>query len=440
MEGQKELEKILLSAILFDNRILEKHFLESNITSDFFYFEANKYIYANMLVLNFQSLKVDVQTLLQYGIKTNTLEKMGGVEELTSLDNFQPSDNIEFYLKEFSGRFVKRRASEILKQFLSDNAEKETLTFNEISALKDNLDVLQFLENSQKEILDAKKLSEMFFNQLDEAKTKSDGYKSSLQIFDNATNGFHAGELYILGARPSIGKTSLALSMAANMAKTMRVGFISLETPAITIAQKLYSMNTNIALKKIRNGFLSESDYIELNGKKKEVENSGFYLVDTANININQVNVYLQKLKKGFGCDVVFIDYIGLVDAGLRTMPVYERQSIVSKSLKAYARQLDMAICALCQLSRGVEGSEKIPSLADLRGSGSIEQDADVVMFLHGNRYSSFEESTIQRKLIIAKNRNGECLQGDVDFDKTTTLYKNHDRKQEAGLFEGEAQ
>lgn len=435
MEGQKELEKLLLSAILFDNRILEKHFLESNITSDFFYFEHNKYIYANMLVLNFQSLKVDVQTLLQYGIKTNTLEKMGGIEMLTQLDDFQPSDNIEFHLKEFSERFLKRKATEMLRQFLSDNEQKETLTFSEISSLKDNLDILQFLENSQKEIIDAKRLSEMFFQKLDESKTKADGFKSDLQIFDNATNGFHAGELYILGARPSIGKTSLALSMAANLSKTQRVGFISLETPAITIAQKLYAMGSKITLRNIRNGFLSDADINTLNKQRGEIEKTGFYLVDTANANINQINVYLQKLKKGFGCDVVFIDYIGLVDAGLRTMPVYERQSIVSKSLKAYARQLDIAVCALCQLSRGVEGSEKIPSLADLRGSGSIEQDADVVMFLHGNRYSSFEESTIQRKLIIAKNRNGECLQGDIDFDKSTTLYHNHERKQEEGLF-----
>lgn len=427
-----ELESVVLGSILHDENTIDTHFLERHITYDFFQDKESQMCYSVLLNMHYQNIKIEPMSVIQFASSNNILDAIGGAGKIIELSENFAIGNLDFYLDQLTGIFIKHEVQKVLLTSKSDFDDKEILTVDDVSALISKLEIYTELQNSTQYL----SMSEIFnslkknYDEIKENK-KDLGVFSEFDTFDKATNGFQKGELYILGARPSIGKTSMALSMAMNTAKKAPTAFISLETPAETISQKIASLLSDIPFYQIRNGFLSDEKYSELfEFRKSDFENRGFFLIDKSNINIQELKGILRHLKIVFNIRVVFVDYIGLVDAGERTMPVYEKQSIVSKSLKSYARELEISICALCQVSRDSEKNEKPPTLANLRGSGSIEQDADVVMFLHGNRVIPKDTEVAERAFYISKNRNGECRQDKIDFVKATTKYKNHEGEQ----------
>ena len=260
------------------------------------------------------------------------------------------------------------------------------------------------------------------------------GIPSGITMLDSMTSGFQNSEMIIVGARPSMGKTALALSMMQHIAidKKIPCGFFSLEMAADQIGQRLLSQVARIPGTKLRSGMLKTEDFQKLQDAASLCYDSPLYIVDTPNMKLLDLRAMARRMRANQKVEIIFIDYIGLITSENEDAPVYEQQSAISKSLKSLARELCIPIVVLRQVSRNAEGNE--PNLAELRGSGSIEQDADVVMFIHGerNRQKDGEEyNPVQdRKLIVAKQRNGPIGDVDVLFISSYTKFENKSKQE----------
>jgi len=252
------------------------------------------------------------------------------------------------------------------------------------------------------------------------------GIPSGIARLDTMTNGFQNSELIIIGARPSIGKTAFALSMMQTIAveKHIPCGFFSLEMSYQSIGQRLLSQVARIPGGKIRSGTLSLADFKKLQDGASLCYQAPLYICDTPNMQLLELRSMARRMKANYDVKVIFIDYIGLISTDDPKAKVFESVSEISKSLKALARELNIPIIALCQVARDAEGQE--PNLAQLRGSGSIEQDADVVLFLHRDRLDKTDDTTVQEaKCIVAKQRNGACGNVDMIYFPSLTRFEN---------------
>ena len=243
------------------------------------------------------------------------------------------------------------------------------------------------------------------------SKNQFTGVPTGFAKLDTYTSGFQNSELIIIGARPSIGKTALALSIIQNIACEKRIpcGFFSLEMPYESIGMRLLAQEARVPMQKIRSGMLKIEDVKKIQDAAGRWFEAPLYTVDTPNMKLIDLRAVARRMVKNQEVKIIFIDYIGLISTEDPTAPVFEQVSLISKSLKALARELQIPIVALCQVARDAEGQE--PNLAQLRGSGSIEQDADVVMFLHRDRLKD-EVVAQDAKIILAKQRNGAT--GDI--------------------------
>ena len=257
----------------------------------------------------------------------------------------------------------------------------------------------------------------------------SDNVETGLDLLDKFTNGgFQKSDYIIVAARPSVGKTAFAVSLIRNMIrKGKRVAFFSLEMPATQIITRLLSCTSRVDLSKLFTGNLTDTDVSHITSAAEKIYQSELYLVDEPNMKLSDLRSRARMLMREKGIDVLFIDYIGLIESGLdpRT-PRHEQVGYVSKALKQLARELHVPVVVLCQVSRDTADQE--PQLNNLRDSGSIEQDADLVMFIHRKTNltdlsdedkaklqtdSSGKQRVQSSKLLVAKNRNG----------KTGTIY-----------------
>ena len=255
-------------------------------------------------------------------------------------------------------------------------------------------------------------------------KNQFTGIPTGFAKLDTMTSGFQKSELIIVGARPSIGKTALALSMMQHIALEEKIpcGFFSLEMPYESIGMRILSQEARVNMTRMRSGMLKLEDVKKIQDAAGRWFNAPLYTVDTPNMRLLDLKAMARRLVVNHKVKIIFIDYIGLIGTENSNAPVYEQMSEVSKSLKALARELEIPIVALCQVARDAEGQE--PSLSQLRGSGSIEQDADVVMFLHRERLK--EETNIQEaKIILAKQRNGPTGDIKIMFIPSYSKFEN---------------
>ena len=429
-----ELEKVIIGSIIQKESLLDSHFLEKHIDAYMFSDPRNQLIYANCVNMHYVAgIQINTISLVQYLATSNQLEPCGGAAYLAELEGDGFPSNIDFYISQLQEVFLRKETVKKLRQAIEQFEGLNKVTVDDVSKLVSDFSQLTEIAETTK-ISDIARLYKLAKDEVDKAmKDKNPtGILSGFDIFDSVTDGFQKGELSILAARPSIGKTSLALSMCMNIAKAHPVAFISLETPEKMIAFKITGLLTDSAIFQLRKGFVTESKYSDIFGSKaNEFQSRNFFLVDKTRVDVLELKSIIRRLVLQYGIEIVFVDYIGLVDAGTPTMPVYEKQSIVSRTLKEIAREFNIALCALCQVSRGAEGQNKPPLLSDLRGSGSIEQDADLVMFIHGNRIIPKDERSATRELIIAKNRNCECTLGKINFIKASAKYANLENKSE---------
>ncbi|MBO7094147.1 MAG: replicative DNA helicase, partial [Spirochaetia bacterium] len=373
-----EAEKATLGAILMNSDSLLT--VSKILRPDDFYKNANKKIYQAMLNLDQQnSSNVDILTVIQELKRIGELEAAGGAAYVSSLTSEVPTTaNVEYYA-----------------QIVQDNSVRRSLiqTSNEIiaGAFDDTVATGTMLESAERKIFDItekhhssdyKSVSSLVSPAFDLIQyrmgTKADctGIPSGYSDLDSLTNGFQNSELIVIGARPSKGKTALALSMAANMAGRYkkRVGFFSLETDGMALMQRLLAGEAHVNSHRIQSGFLSDREFTKLGVAGDVIYESPMFICDTPNMRLIDLRTEARKLRAKEKIEIIFIDYIGLISSDNKDLPRHEQVAEISRSLKQLARELKIPVIVLAQVKREVK--EDKPSLSDLRESGSIEQDA----------------------------------------------------------------
>lgn len=422
-----EAEQAVLGALLLNWNAMAE--VVSNLRPDRFYSKQNEIIYEALVKLYSKSATGDTISLINELTVEGKLEQAGGAAYIASLTDTVPSSaNISYYADIVLDRAARRdlinisaelKASsfDLQKQsdVLLDDAEQKIFSLaekNETTKIYTSQDIMY----KEIELIEARYKSKNQFT----------GVPTGFAKLDTYTSGFQNSELIIIGARPSIGKTALALSMIQNIACEKRIpcGFFSLEMPYESIGMRLLAQEARVPMQKIRSGMLKVDDVKKIQDAAGRWFEAPLFTVDTPNMKLLDLRAVARRMVKNQKVKIIFIDYIGLIATEDPTAPVFEQVSLISKSLKALARELSIPIVALCQVARDAEGQE--PNLAQLRGSGSIEQDADVVMFLHRDRIKDGDSIAAQEaKIILAKQRNGACGDIPIMFLPTFSKFEN---------------
>ncbi len=432
-----EAEKALLGAILIakDKSIVIDE-VNQIIKSTDFYRKANQVIYLTILDLFNTRKDIDSITLTEKLTNTNQLEAVGGIAYITDLSNCVPSAvNIKSYANIVRENAIKRElinaGQKIIQQareadgdvdinLVLDNAEKDIL---EIAKTANNTDRIvepaEYIMNAFTEI-------EKRYNSSQDGKLF--GLDTGFSELNRMTGGLQKSDLIILGARPSMGKTAFALNILANLArKNVPVAIFSLEMSSEQLTNRLFSLYGLIDSNSIRLGKLDGNELERLTLTSTILSGKPLYIDDTADLNMSKLRTKARKLKREKDIKLLVIDYLQLMQGSSRKIDRQQEISEISRSLKLLARELDITIIALSQLSRAVESrQDKRPMLSDIRESGAIEQDADIVMFLYRDEY--YNANTNDKgltELIIAKHRNGAIGTVNLKFSKQFCLFEN---------------
>lgn len=426
-----EAEQATLGAMLIDWEAVST--VTQFLRPENFYSPQNQKIFSAILDLfNKGNSRADLITLTNELRSKGELEQAGGPGYLVTLTNAVPtSANVEYYAKIVLEQSVRRDLIKISNKIIAQ-AYDASLTSRGV------------LEEAQKLIFDLtdtnhsytwKIAKDVVCDTLDAinlrfgSNASFTGVPSGFSDLDNMTSGFQASELIIIGARPSMGKTAIALSMVETIAiKNKRpTAFFSLEMSGMQLMQRLLSSQSHISSEKIRSGLLKTSDFQNLATAAENIYDAPLYIIDTPNMKLLDLRAIARRLRAQANIEIIFIDYITLITSENTLIPRHEQIAEISRSLKSLARELNIPIVALSQVRRDSEG--KAPTLADLRESGSIEQDADVVMFLHRERLPSVKDGkpvdSIDTQLIVAKQRNGPTGIVNIVFLPAYTKFEN---------------
>lgn len=424
-------EKATLGALLLDWSSINE--VVQYLRKDNFYSQQNQLIYESLLNLFSKGTRGDLLTLIDDLTKSGNMEKAGGTAYITSLtDSVPTSANVDYYAKIVLDQSTRRNLIKISSEIKADSYDET----------KESRSILEEVEQKVFKLTDTNQTTKVMgmdeiipktINIIDarfKNKNAFSGIASGITKLDSMTSGFQKSEMIIVGARPSMGKTALAMSMMENIAinKKIPCGFFSLEMSADQIGQRLLSQVARIQGTKLKSGLLKFEDFKKLQDAAGECFNAPLYIVDTPNMKLLDLRAMARRMRVNQKVEIIFIDYIGLITPENTEAPLHEQQSMISKSLKSLARELEIPIVVLCQVARSAEGNE--PGLAELRGSGSIEQDADMVMFIHGDRSRNKETNegynpVQDRTLIVAKQRNGPIGDVKVRFFSNYTKFEN---------------
>ena len=381
-----------------------------------------------MVELDTEGKQGDIISLKEKLREKGELEAAGGAAYISELtDKVPTSANVEYYAQIVKDQAIRRSliksAAKIVADSHNDTIDSRSVleeAQKEIFDLTDNTASQNFKTTQElvSEVLD--KISRLYKN-----KTSLTGIESGFTDLDQMTAGFQPSEMIILGARPSIGKTAMALSMLQHIvvAKKIPAAFFSLEMSDVQVMQRLLVQESRIHSDKIRTGFFSIADFSKLQDAAAKLYDAPLYIVDTPNMKLLDLRSVARRLKSLHDIKIIFIDYITLIGSENTSIPRHEQVAEISRSLKSLARELDIPIVVLSQVARSTEG--KAPTLAELRESGSIEQDADVVMFLHRERTAESKDATIPTELHIAKQRNGPTGIVNITFIPHFTKFEN---------------
>ena len=411
-----EAEQAVLGAILMDWTAMAE--VVSKLSADRFYSLQNQLVYDALIRLYTKGVRGDTLSLVDELTIQGKLEQAGGAGYIASLTEMVPSAaNIEHYsnivLDCATRRELIKIAGELKTMAFERNQEDSKAILDtaeqKIFSLSQKNETTKIWDIKDIVIEDIKIIDARYKN-----KTEFTGVPSGFSKLDMMTSGFQKSELIIIGARPSIGKTALALSMMQHIAleRNIPCGFFSLEMPYESIGMRLLSMSSHVDMGRMRSGMLQRQDFNKIQDAAGRWYSAPLYTVDTPNMRLLDLRAMARRMVANHKVQIIFIDYIGLITTENPNAAVFEQVSEISKSLKALARELEIPIVALCQVSRDAEGNE--PNLAQLRGSGSIEQDADVVMFIHRERKRDDQSAVQEAKIILAKQRNGPT--GDIDI------------------------
>lgn len=429
-----EAEQAVLGAVLLDPDSVPV--ILRYLRAEDFYVNANRDIFAAVISLYEKGQKADLITLTDELRSLGTLEHAGGPGYVAGLTTVTPSSaNVEYYARIVQETSVRRNLIKLSAEVNAkarDEATETGLVLDEAQARI--FDITQNRQSvSYKSVKDLLPETIKTIEKLFKNKNAFTGVPSGLGDLDSMTSGFQDSELIIIGARPSVGKTALALSMASHIAVKERIScaFFSLEMADMAIMQRLISSEARIASNKIRTGLIKPSDFSALMEAAGRIYEAPLYLIDMPNMKLLDLRTMVRRLKAEKDIKIVFIDYLTLITHENAELPRWEQISSISRSLKALARELRIPVVALSQLKREAEGKQ--PSLSDLRESGSIEQDADVILFLHRDRENTKtkeeQSSMIETELIVAKQRNGPVGKTSIAFLPSLTRFESIDRR-----------
>ncbi len=430
-----EAEQSVLGACFLSKYALQKAC--ENLTPDSFYDEKNGKIFAAMIALVDEKTPIDITTVTGYLKKNNQLTEIGGVEYLTEVLNFVPTaSNIDYYIKNVEDASILRKLIETATDIASEGYRTDE-TVNEIldNSEKKILNIVKNRKSSEfrsiKEILQK---TQSDLERLSEHKGEVTGLATGWYDIDKLTTGLHPNELIIIAARPAMGKTVFALNLATHAAMTQdkSVALFNLEMSAEQLAMRIISSLGQVDGFKLRTGNLMNPDWKRINEAVSQLSNTNLVMDDTPGITIGEIRAKCRRLASSEkGLALVVIDYLQLISGG-KNYGANRQQEVsdISRSLKTLAMELQVPVIALSQLSRSVESREdKRPIMSDLRESGSIEQDADIVAFLYRDDYykkeARNEDNTSIVELIIGKHRNGPTATVELLFKKDTSTMLN---------------
>lgn len=429
-----EAEQATLGALLLDDDAIGTAI--RYLRPDDFYSNANRRVYQAILSLFNQGRKADIITVIEQLRQDGELDGAGGPAYVASLTNVVPtSANVDYYARIVQDASIRRSllriSAEMNAQSFDESTESRLIVEEaqrKIFDLTDNRQTLTF--KSAKEIIPKTiEAIEKLYN----TKDAFTGIPSGLSDLDAMTSGFQKSELIIIGARPSVGKTALALSLAAHTSIKEKIptAFFTLEMSDMALMQRLISSEARIESEKIRTGLLKPSDFHSLMEAAGRIYEAPLYIVDMPNMKLLDLRAQARRLRAQQKVEIIFIDYLTLISSENYQLPRHEQIAEISRSLKSLARELDIPVVALSQVRRDAEG--KRPSLSDIRESGSIEQDADLVMFLHRERESEKRadgerSKAVPTELIIAKQRNGPVGTVDIVFLPSYTRFESLSR------------
>lgn len=415
------------------------------LTEESFYSEKNAKIFSSLASLLESKTPIDITTVTTDLKNKKLLSEVGGVEYLTEILNFVPTaTNIDYYIKSVEDTAVLRKLIETATQIASDGYETdEDINEKLDNAEKKILNIVKTRQSSEfKSIKEVLIKTEADLEKLAETKGEITGLATGWYDFDKLTAGLHENEFIIIAARPAMGKTAFALNLATHIAMNYKksVALFNLEMGAEQLALRILSSLGQIEGYKLRTGNLLNEDWKRLNEATSQLVDTNLFIDDTPGITIGEIRAKCRRLassEKGLG--IVIIDYLQLISGG-KNYGANRQQEVsdISRSLKTLAMELHVPVIALAQLSRGVEAREdKRPIMSDLRESGSIEQDADIVSFLYRDDYynkeARREDDASISEFIIAKHRNGPTATIELLFKKNTSTFLSL-KKEEKGL------
>ncbi|HZH59907.1 MAG TPA: replicative DNA helicase, partial [Metabacillus sp.] len=393
-------------------------------------------IYNAMLELSDKGEPVDIVTVTSELADANLLEEVGGVSYLSDLANSAPTAaNIEYYGKIVEEKSILRRLIRTATTIAQDGYSRE----DEVEVLLNEAEKT-IMEVAQRKNAGAfQNIKDVLVQTYDNIETLHDrkgditGIPTGFIELDKMTAGFQRNDLIIVAARPSVGKTAFALNIAQNVATKTdeNVAIFSLEMGADQLVMRMLCAEGNIDAQRLRTGSLTPEDWGKLTMAMGSLSNSGIYIDDTPGIRVSEIRAKCRRLKQESGLGMVLIDYLQLIQGSGRSDNRQQEVSEISRTLKELARELKVPVIALSQLSRGVEQrQDKRPMMSDIRESGSIEQDADIVAFLYRDDYYDKEsENKNIIEIIIAKQRNGPVGTVSLAFVKEYNKFVNLERR-----------
>jgi len=434
-----EAERALLGSILLDNGAL--NVAVGVLSKDDFFSEANRLTFEKMIGLSEKSRTIDLVTLSEDLSREGLLEKVGGAAYLASLIDGVPAGNytvVTEYSRIVREKSLVRRlinaSNNVIARCLEGTDDPETLIDH---AQTQVLDLAE--QKVQAGFLGVRDIVKSSFGTIDvlfDRGQQVTGVETGFTALDNMTAGLHAGELVVVAGRPSLGKTALALNIAAHASIERKkvVGVFSLEMSKESLVIRLLCSEGRIDSHKLRTGFSSREDWSKMTRALGRLAEAPLYIEDSAALSILQIRAKARRLKAEKGLDLLIVDYLQLVTGHGRFENRNQEVSFVTRGLKSIAKELQVPVVALSQLSRAPEERPgQRPQLSDLRESGSIEQDADVVIFLFRDKRQSEdgEEAGAETRLIIGKQRNGPTGDVPVVFLKPFARFENLSTREE---------
>ena len=415
-----ELEKAVLGALMIDNESLSDAI--DSLQAEYFYAPKHQKIFEAIVNLFNNTQPVDILTVSEELKRMEMFKEIGGLAYISELtNNVSSSSNTEFHARIIAEKFIKRSLINISRKISNDAFDDSVDIFDLLNDAEANL--FTVTEGTLRKSYD--KMSSLIKGALENIeilRSKEDGLSgvpSGFTNVDRVTSGWQKSDLVIVAARPGMGKTAFALTMARNVAvdHNTAIGFFSLEMSSEQLVNRLIASEAELGASKLRKGDLADHEMVQLHEKIKHLSEAPIFIDDTPGLSIFELRAKARRLVKNHGVEIIMIDYLQLMTAGGTGGNREQEISTISRSLKGIAKELKIPVIALSQVNRGVESrtgvGSKRPMLSDLRESGAIEQDADIVTFIYRPEYYKIyewdngDDSRGQGELIIAKHRNG---------------------------------